>query len=133
MFTQMAGPRNQGEVYTQQQIETYLSKISFPVTKYKTVTPATTRTEEGLEYLSKLQIYHLASVPFENLSLHYSKERVISLDKDDLYEKIVGLKTGGGGYCMEQNTFFGVVMRALGYEVFPTGARVMTPGGLTGW
>jgi arylamine N-acetyltransferase len=133
MFTQMSGPRNPGEVFTPQQLDNYLKKIYFPVTQYKTVTQATARTEEGLKYLSKLQIYHLASVPFENLSLHYSKERVISLDKDDLYKKIVGSQTGRGGYCMEQNIFFGVVMRTLGYEVIPTGARVMTPGGLTGW
>jgi arylamine N-acetyltransferase len=133
MLTQMAGPRSSGGLYTPEQIDTYLSYISFPITQHKTITQAVARTKEGLAYLSKLQLYHLVSVPFENLSLHYSSERVISLDIDDLYEKIVGSKTGRGGYCMEQNIFFGVVMRTLGYEVIPTGARVMTAGGVTGW
>jgi arylamine N-acetyltransferase len=65
--------------------------------------------------------------------LHYSKERHISLDKEDLFRKIVGSKNGRGGYCMENNTLFGIVLKALGFEVVATGARVLLSGGSGGW
>lgn len=71
-------------------------------------------------------------MPFENLSLHYSKYPSISLDKDDLYEKIVIDKRGG--YCMETNYFFMIMLKSLGFQVMTTGARVYeTGGGRTGW
>jgi arylamine N-acetyltransferase len=119
-------------LYTQEQINSYLSYISFPVTKY-TITPESARTKDGLAYLSVLQKYQLARVPFENLQLHYSKERHISLDIQDLFEKIVGCQGNRGGYCMENNTFFGTVLKTLGFEVISTGARVLLSGGSGGW
>jgi arylamine N-acetyltransferase len=119
--------------YKREQIDTYLSYISFPVTKYKTITAESARTEEGLFYLSALQKYQLSHVPFENLLLHYSKEHFVSLDKDDLFEKVVASRNGRGGYCMENNTFFRTVLKTLGFEVIPTGARVLLSGGSGGW
>jgi arylamine N-acetyltransferase len=119
-------------LYTREQIDSYFSYISFPVTKYN-ITPESSRTEGGLEYLSALQKYQLSRVPFENLELHYSKERHISLDQLDLFEKIVTSKNGRGGYCMENNTFFGTILKTLGFEVIPTGARVLLSGGSGGW
>ena len=119
--------------YTREQIDAYLSYISFPVTKHKAITPESSRTEGGLTYLSALQKCQLSNVPFENLLLHYSKERLISIDKDDLFEKIVASKNGRGGYCMENNTFFGTILKTMGFEVIPTGARVLLSGGSGGW
>lgn len=119
-------------LYSQEQIDSYLSYISFPVTKY-TITPGSARTEDGLAYLSALQKYQLARVPFENLQLHYSQEHHISLDRDDIFEKIVNSRNGRGGYCMENNTFFGTVLKTLGFEVISTGARVLLSGGSGGW
>lgn len=59
---------------------------------------------------------------------------MISLEPDDLYEKIVVKKRGG--YCMEVNCFFGIVLRSLGFEVYSSGGRVSRgadglPGGVT--
>lgn len=123
----MSSPR-----YTPSQIETYLNHISFPQPEYPRITPQVAKTKAGLEYLSVLQRYHLAAVTFENLSLHYSQEKLLSLNDDDLFDKIVNKKRGG--YCMENNQFFGTVLRSLGYEVVSTGARVCGPdGGLGGW
>lgn len=119
--------------YTGEQIKAYLSYISFPVTKYKTITAESARIEDDLDYLSALQKYQLSHVPFENLLLHYSKERLISLDQDDLFEKIVASRNGRGGYCMQNNTFFGTVLQTLGFEVIPTGARVLLSGDPGGW
>jgi arylamine N-acetyltransferase len=119
-------------LYTRDQIDDYFSYISFPVTNFN-ITPNSASTGEGLVFLSALQKYQLSRVPFENLALHYSKERHISLDQQDLFEKIVASKNGRGGYCMENNAFFGTVLKTLGFEVIPTGARVLLSGGSGGW
>jgi len=119
-------------MYTRGQIDAYLSYIAFPVTKYK-ISPEIAKSHDGLAYLSALQKYQLARVPFENLELHYSKERHISLDPTDLFDKIVAPRNGRGGYCMENNALFGLVLRSLGFEVIPTGARVLLSGGDGGW
>jgi len=116
--------------YTPTQIETYLDHISFPKHKYPQPTPQTVKNKAGLEYLSALQRYHLATVPFENLSLHYSQEKTLSLENEDLYQKIVGRKRGG--YCMENNQFFATVLRSLQFEAVSTGARVNGPDGSLG-
>ncbi len=120
------------EMYTREQIDAYLSYISFPVTKYK-ISPEIAQTHDGLAYLSTLQKYQLARVPFENLELHYSKERHISLDQNDLFDKVVVSRNGRGGYCMENNALFGMLLKSLGFEVIPTGARVLLSGGSGGW
>jgi len=78
----------------------------------------------------------MATVPFENLALHYSTHHSITLDPECLFEKVVG--RGRGGYCMENNCFFGTVLRTLGYAMVSVGARVSNAtngradGGYTG-
>merc|ERR1712225_62239 len=84
--------------YTQEQVKTYLSHIGFAARKCKPLTPKTVRAADGLNYLTALQICHLASIPFESLSLHYSQDRMISLDEEVLFDKMVGSGTGRGGY-----------------------------------
>jgi arylamine N-acetyltransferase len=79
-------------------------------------------TEHGLPFLQALTMYHTCRVPFENLELHYSAQKTITLDVADLYTKIVTKRRGGR--CMENNTFFGTVLRSLGYEVRNCGGRV---------
>ncbi len=129
---QMSANGSNEALYTREQVNEYLDYISFPVTKYN-ITPESARTQDGLTYLSALQRCQLSRVPFENLELHYSKERHISLDKEDLFRKIVDSKNGRGGYCMENNTLFGIVLKTLGFEVVATGARVLLSGGSGGW
>ena len=73
-------------------------------------------------WLKELQKRHLARVPFESLSLHYSKHRLLSLNQQDLFQKIV--IRGMGGYCMENNAFFGAMLRSLGFTVFNASGRV---------
>lgn len=129
---QMSSSGNRETLYSREQVNAYLSYIAFPVTKY-TITPESACTEAGLEYLSALQKYQLSRVPFENLELHYSKEKHITIDPHDLFEKVVASKNGRGGYCMENNALFGTVLKTLGFEVIPTGARVLLSGGSGGW
>ena len=80
--------------------------------------------DEALEYLTVLKRYALANLPFENLELHYSRNQIIDIHPEILYQKIVAQGTGRGGYCMENNAFFGTVLRTLGFKIMSTGGRV---------
>jgi N-hydroxyarylamine O-acetyltransferase len=63
--------------------------------------------------LRDLQIAHLKSVPFENLSIHAGEP--IILEEDALFKKIVEQKRGG--FCYECNGAFAGLLRALGFQV----------------
>jgi arylamine N-acetyltransferase len=65
------------------------------------------------------------------VSLHYSTHRTLSLDLDDLFDKVV--VRSHGGYCMELNAFFGGILRALGFTVCSVGGRVRVGERYTGW
>ena len=72
------------------------------------------------ETLRRLQVAHLLTVPFENLSIHAGEPVV--LDDAALFEKIVGRRRGG--FCYELNGLFAALLRALGFEVRMLSARV---------
>ncbi|HSL53948.1 MAG TPA: arylamine N-acetyltransferase, partial [Pyrinomonadaceae bacterium] len=61
--------------------------------------------------LRALQVAHLLSVPFENLSIHAGEP--IVLDEDALFTKIVTARRGG--FCYECNGVFAGLLRALGF------------------
>ena len=65
------------------------------------------------ETLRALQVAHLRSVPFENLSIHAGQP--IVLDEDALFDKIVVRRRGG--FCYELNGLFAALLRALGFRV----------------
>ena len=116
--------------YSKDQLQTYFKRIKLPQ-KYLDLPvlsdPSLASTKEhGLPLVQALTRYHAANVPFENLELHYSAHRTISLNMDDLYQKFAerGLKYGRGGRCMENNGFFGTVLRSLGYGVRNCAGRV---------
>ena len=114
--------------YSTEQVHQIYDRIRLP-SKYRhdpSETKELTRGDGGLELLSTLQRHHLANVPFENLELHYSPTKVINTDPELLFHKIVTQNTGRGGYCMENNLFFGTLLRTLGFSVMSTGGRVNT-------
>jgi hypothetical protein len=93
---------------------------------------------KALNFLSLLQRHHLAAIPFENLSLHYSKWKGVGIKKEEVWQKMIGDGRGRGGYCMENNRLFGAVLKSLGFEVYALGARVYNQtmpqdGGFNGW
>jgi N-hydroxyarylamine O-acetyltransferase len=90
-------------------VEAYLERIGTP-------RPA----ELDAEALAVLHRAHLSTVPFENLSLHLSEP--ISLEADDLLEKIVTRRRGG--FCYELNGTFALLLRALGADVRLAGVAV---------
>jgi arylamine N-acetyltransferase len=105
--------------YTPSQIDHYLAYIQLPSRFHRSSTPPLT-----LEYLTALHVHQITAVPFENLTLHYSKSHTVSLDPQILYEKIVTNARGRGGYCMENSIFFNHMLRGLGFHVYMTGVRV---------
>lgn len=81
-----------------------------------------------LATLRHLQERHLATVPFENLSIHLGEP--VSLDEDALFDKIVRRRRGG--FCYELNGLFAALLRSLGYDVSLHAAQVFRPDGTPG-
>ncbi|WP_371659929.1 arylamine N-acetyltransferase [Streptomyces sp. NBC_00280] len=73
-----------------------------------------------LDALRELQLRHLVSVPFENLSIHLRED--IVLEENRLFDKVVGARRGG--FCYELNGVFGALLTALGFDVTLLAARV---------
>lgn len=117
-------------LFTQKDMESYYDRIELPKAHrhepgtFLESARAARSPDEGLIFLTALQRCHLAAIPFENISLHYSPHHTISIDTSALYDKIVASKAGRGGYCMENNSLFGTLLRSLGFDVYPVGARI---------
>ncbi|MFF8842890.1 arylamine N-acetyltransferase [Streptomyces sp. NPDC015127] len=78
--------------------------------------------------LRELQLRHLRTVPFENLSVHRGED--IVLEDEPLVAKIVDARRGG--FCYELNGAFAALLRALGFTVTLYQARVFGDGGRLG-
>jgi N-hydroxyarylamine O-acetyltransferase len=72
------------------------------------------------ETLRQLQLAHLLTVPFENLSIH--AQQPIVLEDEALFTKIVERRRGG--FCYEANGLFAALLRSLGFEVIMLSAEV---------
>ncbi|MCX5412656.1 arylamine N-acetyltransferase [Streptomyces sp. NBC_00059] len=78
--------------------------------------------------LRALQLRHLLTVPFENLSIHLGQD--IVLEEEKLVDKIVTDRRGG--FCYELNGAFAGLLRELGFRVTLLQARVFGDGGRLG-
>ena len=76
--------------------------------------------EPTAETLRALQVAHLLTVPFENLSIH--ARQPIVLEDEALFAKIVEHRRGG--FCYEANGLFAALLRALGFDVVMLSAEV---------
>ncbi|KAL1296670.1 hypothetical protein AAFC00_000150 [Neodothiora populina] len=122
------------QIYTPTQLTAFYEHIGLPSPHRHAPGPSSaavaTDPSKGLAFLAALQRYTLASMPFENLDLHYSTHHAVSIDPEVLWEMVVqrreGRATGAGrgGYCMQNNALFGYVLRGLGFEVLATGPRI---------
>ncbi len=81
-----------------------------------------------LAILRHLQERHLATVPFENLSIHLGEPVVLT--EEALADKIVERRRGG--FCYELNGLFAALLRELGYQVSLHAAQVFRPDGTLG-
>lgn len=119
-------------ILTKDQVTSYFERLEIPAGKRcYDVTPL--KDEDALRYLALLQKHHLAAVPFENLTLHYSAHHQISVHPNELFKKIIADNNGRGGYCMENNALFGTLLRTLGFNIYSGGGRVWENGSWTGW
>ena len=122
--------RSARPLYSRGQLEAYLAFIGLPKPHRSSSVLSDSRKaldkEHGLPFLKTLMLFHLAKVPFENLVLHYSSHREASLDADELFDIIVASKSNRGGHCLQVNTFFGNILRSIGFEVMTSAARVNT-------
>jgi len=90
-------------------IDAYLERINYSGPR-----------DVSAETLRALQVAHLMSVPFENLSIHAGEP--IILDEDALFTKIVDRRRGG--FCYECNGLFAGLLRALDFDVAMLAAGV---------
>jgi N-hydroxyarylamine O-acetyltransferase len=77
------------------------------------------------DWLERLHLAHLRTVPFENLDLHL--DRPIDLDVGALYDKVVGRRRGG--FCYELNALFRALLTSVGFDVTLVSSRVWMPDG----
>ncbi|KAH3949632.1 arylamine N-acetyltransferase [Parastagonospora nodorum] len=119
-------------ILTKDQVSSYFDRLKIPAEK-RSYDVTTLKDEDALKYLALLQKHHLAEVPFENLTLHYSAHHQISLHPDELFKKIIADNNGRGGYCMENNALFGTLLRSLGFNIYSGGGRVWENSTWTGW
>ena len=75
----------------------------------------------NLDLLKKLQTAHITSVPYENLDIIYGK--AISLNEEDIYDKIVTRHRGG--YCFELNALYEKLLLGLGFQAESFFARFL--------
>ena len=95
-----------------EKVQAYLARLGLP----RDMEITHTRHE-----LCCLQYAHAVRIPYENIDIVNGKP--LSLDPDDLYEKII--TNGRGGYCFELNGLFGWFLRELGYPVTDYFARFL--------
>lgn len=112
--------------YSKAQISAYFTHISLPQHHQSQAfsIASSGSVDEQLDFLISLQRHQLCKIPFENLAIHYSPHHTVSIDPEHLYNKIVANNRGRGGYCMENNCFFGTVLRTLGFNHYSAGGRV---------
>ena len=96
-------------------MDKYLKRIGFR---------GTAKTD--LPSLNELVLAQLTHVPFENLDV-WAKGTCPSLDKNDLYEKIV--VQNRGGYCFELNTLFRYLLEYLGFSVYQAVSSLVNEDG----
>jgi arylamine N-acetyltransferase len=134
-------PLSARPAYTSEQLSQYLSIVFSPSHPFHDLTKLREAIASSpIEALSVLQRNHLSKIPWGDIGLHYSKTKILSLDTQDVFQKIVVRRHGG--YCMEVNTFYAALLRGLGIKLYTTAGRVSNtidgvgvkdPEGFNGW
>jgi len=77
--------------YSRIQLAQYFHHISLPgPRRIYNIKTRPLHPDNALTYLALLQKLTLVTVPFENLSIHYSPHHHVDIDPEGLFEKIVG-------------------------------------------
>ncbi|KAF2116263.1 arylamine N-acetyltransferase 1 [Lophiotrema nucula] len=123
---------NKRPTYSREQVAQYYDRLNLP-DEQREFDIAGLKPEDELAYLSLLQKLHLVAIPFENLTLHYSHHRQVTVHPEELFKKIIGDNNGRGGYCMENNCLFGTLLRSIGFKLYSAGGRVYEGDHWSGW
>ncbi len=83
-------------------LDSYLARIGY-----------TTPVRADRETLFGLHRAHLLAIPYENLDIHLG--RPLTLDVDEIFDKIVVRRRGG--WCYEMNGLFAWALREIGFDV----------------
>ncbi len=75
-----------------------------------------------LATLKLIHKLHVMSVPFENLNIHCGEK--IIMDIEVIFNKIV--RSGRGGWCLENNFLFGWVLGEMGFDTTMLGCGVFS-------
>ncbi|PVH97916.1 arylamine N-acetyltransferase 4 [Periconia macrospinosa] len=92
-----------------------------------------------LAYLTALHVHTISTFPYENLLLHYSAARKISINPLVVYDKFINWNRCRGGYCMENSILMNHVLKGLGFNAYTAGVRIrlrendVPKGPYTGW
>ncbi|KAK3296727.1 arylamine N-acetyltransferase 2 [Chaetomium fimeti] len=105
--------------YTPAQVAEYLAHIGLPPSFHPSANPTL-----DLAYLTALFTHQLTTIPYDNLSIHYSPQHAITLDPQALFTKMVTSRRGRGGYCMENSILFNHMLRAIGFDAYLSGVRI---------
>lgn len=116
---------------TRQQLDEYFDRLCVPPSA-RNYDISLASDASKLDFLQLVQRHQLAKVPWENLTLHYSWHGLINVSVPHLFTKITQ-NTGRGGYCMEANYLFHVVLYSLGFDTHMLGARICRGHGYGGW
>ena len=92
--------------YTKNQLNEFMKLIEIPSKYHLHNDPP-----RDLDFLTVLHTHMLSTVPYENLSLHYSTDHKIALEPQHLYRKIVEDGRGRGGYCMENSLLYNEILK----------------------
>ena len=103
--------------YSPSQISAYLDLIDLPRAYRPENKPI-----HDFNYLNALFAHQISTIPYENLSLHYARDRQLFLDPQHLFNKV--MNNGRGGYCMEVSIFFYHMLKSLGFMVYMSGVRI---------
>ena len=93
-------------------LPTYLARVGLD-----DVSPS---LEPTVATLASVMDAHLRSIPFENVDVVLKE--VISMEANDVYEKLVQRKRGG--YCFEHNMLLDSALQAIGFKCSPLLCRV---------
>lgn len=116
---------------THQQLEVYFDRLCVPQFA-RTFDVSLDSDASKLAFLQLMQTHQLAKVPWENLTQHYSWHGLINVAVPHLFAKITQ-NPGRGGYCMEANYLFYVVLYSLGFDTHMLGARIYRGSHYGGW
>ena len=107
-----------GEPLSPERIHAYLTRLGMEAP-----------SDLNLDYLTRVQLAHFMKVPYENLSIMAGDPT--SLDREDLYQKIV--EQHRGGVCSELNAMYNWLLESLGYEVISYSCRITAQSDVIQW